>query len=176
MDLVIETTRLSLRELNLDDQERLAQILCDPESMRYYPRPFTFDEVRQWIDWNTRNYVKYGHGLWAVIRKDDGTFLGDCGITMQKIDGQELPEVGYHIRKDNCNKGFATEAAQACINLVFKSFPYNALYSYMRTDNAASIRVAEKNGMHFVKCFRKIVLETIVEESLYCIDRPGDFR
>ena len=171
MHPVVETKRLLLRKLVPDDQTSLAEILCSPESMKYYPRPFTIEEVERWIGWNIRSYNSYGHGLWAVIQRSDNAFLGDCGITIQNIEGQELPEVGYHIRTEYCNKGFATEAAGAVIDYIFERFPYKALYSYMRIDNTPSNRVAKKNGMHFEKEFEKMVMGTVVREALYRIDK-----
>ena len=54
-------------------------------------------------------------GLWAVILKETGAFIGDCGITMQQIDGETLPEIGYHIAKQHWRHGYATEAAAASI-------------------------------------------------------------
>lgn len=45
-------------------------------------------------------YEKYGFGLWAVVLKKTGEFIGDCGITIQNIDGEMLPEIGYHIHKN----------------------------------------------------------------------------
>ena len=42
---------------------------------------------------------KYGFGLWAVVLKETGAFIGDCGIFIQNIDGEMLPEIGYHIHK-----------------------------------------------------------------------------
>ena len=47
-----------------------------------------YDEAgtRRWIQWNLDNYQKYGFGLWALVLKETGAFIGDCGITMQSID------------------------------------------------------------------------------------------
>ena len=171
MHPILETERLCLRELIAEDADSLAIILCDAQSMRYYPAPFSMGKVRQWIDWNIDNYRRYKHGLWAVIRKEDSAFLGDCGITVQDIEGQMLPELGYHIRKDCCNLGYATEAARACIGHAFNSLGLETLYTYTRFDNAPSIRVAEKNGFHFVKHFEKIVMGERVKEALYCLER-----
>jgi RimJ/RimL family protein N-acetyltransferase len=97
MNPVIETNRLILRELSLDDTAALAQILSDQDSMRFYPRVFSNEEVVNWIEWNLNNYRLYGHGLWAVILKDNEMCIGDCGITLQDIEGKQLPELGYHI-------------------------------------------------------------------------------
>ena len=147
----LETKRLRLRELRPDDFDAWHAILSDPETMAHYPAPFPEEKTRRWIDWNLDNYRKYGFGLWAVERKDTGEFIGDCGITMQNIHGQMLPEVGYHIRRDQQRKGYASEAAAACIRVAFEQFHFPAVYSYMKYTNVASYSTALKNGMTFVE-------------------------
>jgi RimJ/RimL family protein N-acetyltransferase len=67
----IETKRLYLRELVPADKTDLAKVLSNPESMQYYPAPFTDRKVENWINWNIENYHKYQHGLWAVIKKTE---------------------------------------------------------------------------------------------------------
>ena len=67
--------------------------------MQHYPAPFDEARTRRWIEWNLENYARYGFGLWAVVLKETGEFIGDCGITIQNIDGEKLPEIGYHIRE-----------------------------------------------------------------------------
>ena len=168
---VLETERLYLRELSPDDSHELRKILCDPESMKYYPAPFSEEKVEKWISWNRENYRLYGHGLWAVILKEGGTFLGDCGITMQEIEGRKLPEVGYHIKKEYGRKGYATEAARACMEYAFTRFDYESLYTYTKFDNYPSRRVAEKNSMKFVKFFQKKMDGEDIKEALYRFDR-----
>lgn len=167
MRIIIETERLYLRELERDDRMELAKILSDPESMAYYPAPFSREKVEKWIDWSRDNYREYGHGLWAVILKEGRVFLGDCGITYQDIDGERLPELGYHIRKEFWNRGYATEAARACMDYAFETLKYGELYTYTKFDNRPSARVAEKNGMIFVKYFDKVIMGETVREMLY---------
>ena len=75
MNYIIETERLKLRELTLDDTDKLALVLSDPQSMRFYPHPFSREEVEHWIKWNIDNYKKYGFGLWAVIEKESDEFI-----------------------------------------------------------------------------------------------------
>ena len=106
---MLETKRLILRELTREDFDPLYRILSDPETMRHYPAPFSPEKVQRWIDWNLDNYRAYGFGLWAVILKETGAFLGDCGITMQRIHGKLLPEIGYHIRRDMQRRVAANE-------------------------------------------------------------------
>jgi RimJ/RimL family protein N-acetyltransferase len=123
--------------------------------MTYYPHAFNAKEVENWIFWNIENYKKYNHGLWAVIQKNNKTFLGDCGITMQNIAGDIVPEIGFHIIKKYCNQGYATEAASACLKYAFDSLNYNKIYSYSNAKNIPSQKVAKKIGMYFEKTFYK---------------------
>lgn len=146
----LETKRLRLRQLRPEDFDAWHAILSDPETMAHYPAPFSEEKTHRWIDWNLDSYRKYGFGLWAVELKDTGEFIGDCGITMQNIHGQMLPEVRYHIRRDQQRKGYASEAAAACIRAAFEQFNFPAVYSYMKYTNVASYSTAMKNGMTFV--------------------------
>jgi len=148
--MTLETERLILRELTMEDLDALHEILSDPETMRHYPAPFTRERSRQWIQWNLENYRAYGFGLWAVVLKATGHLIGDCGITMQPIDGRMEPEIGYHIHKDHNGNGYGTEAARACRDYAFKQLALPAVYSYMKWTNLASQRVAVKNGMRLI--------------------------
>lgn len=100
----IETERLVLREMTPDDYDALYAVLADSDIMEHYP--YTFDETRvhNWIARNMKRYEQDGFGLWAVVLKETGEMIGDCGITMQNIHGTMLPEIGYHIRKDKQRK------------------------------------------------------------------------
>lgn len=148
--MMIETKRLILRELTMADLNDLHKILSDPESMKHYPKPFTLEESENWINWNIENYMKYGFGLWAVALKEGKQFIGECGITMQNINGRMKPEIGYHINKEYTKKGYATEAAKACRNYAFEVLKLEKIYSYMKYTNIASSKVAENNGMKLI--------------------------
>lgn len=119
--------------------------------MQHYPVPFDEDKTRSWIQWNLDNYKKCGFGLWAVVLKETGEFIGDCGITIQDIDGEMLPEIGYHIHKKYWRKGFAKEAARAVRDWVFLNTQYDIIYSYMKYTNVGSYSTALANGMKKVK-------------------------
>ena len=133
--------------MTIKDLENLHMIFSDVESMKYYPKPFTLQETKNWINWNIENYSNYGFGLWCVILKENDQLIGDCGITLQKINNNMEPELGYHINKNYLNKGYATEAAQACRDYAFENFKFKKIYSYMKYSNIASVKVAEKVGM-----------------------------
>ena len=147
---VLQTRQLILRRLTHDDFPALYAVLADSDIMEHYP--YTFDEtrVRSWIQRNLRRYEEDGFGLWAVVLKETGEMIGDCGITMQNIHGTMLPEIGYHIRADRQRRGYASEAAAACIRYAFENYGFPAVYSYMKYTNIPSQRTAMKNGMKFI--------------------------
>jgi RimJ/RimL family protein N-acetyltransferase len=147
----LETERLILREITMDDFEKWYEILSDDETMKHYPSPFDAEKVKKWITWNINNYATYGYGLWAVILKETGEFIGDCGMTMQNIHGEMLPEIGYHIHKKHQKKGYASEAAKKCMEFAFEDLKLPKVYSYMKYTNEASYGVAIKNGMKLVE-------------------------
>lgn len=162
--IIIETSRLYLRQLTLEDISNLSLVLSDKESMRYYPHAFSNEEVINWIKRNIERYKNNGFGLWATIRKADNQFLGDCGITLQNIDGDILPEIGFHIIKTFCNKGYATEAAEACKKYAIEVLGFKSIYSYSEKGNKASQKVSSKIGMNKVKTFKKDGIEEVVYE------------
>ena len=149
MKRILETDRLFLREMNMDDFDALYQVLADSEIMQHYPYSFDEKRVRDWIERNMNRYVKDGFGLWAVCLKDTGEMIGDCGLTLQNIEGEMLPEIGYHIRRDKQHNGYAKEAAKGVLEWAKENTYYPAFYSYCKYTNLPSIKTAEAIGMKF---------------------------
>ena len=166
--MAIETDRLILREMTEDDFDALYAVLADSDIMKHYPYAFDEDRVRGWIRKNIERYKVFGFGLWAVILKETGKVIGDCGLTMQIINGQIKPEIGYHIRKDYQRRGYASEAAKAVRDWAFTNTPFNVIYSYMRYTNVPSCRTAMAYGCHLVDEFEDGNNEII---KVYAISR-----
>ena len=145
---MITTERLILREMTHDDFDALYKVLGDSDIMRH---PHTFDEkrVRFWIDRNIDRYRVFGFGLWAVTLKSTGEMIGDCGLTMQNVNGFIRPEIGYHIAKVHQRCGYASEAARGVLDYSFKNTPFGVICSYMKKDNTASSATAKSAGMKF---------------------------
>lgn len=166
--ILIKTERLVLRELDESDFDALYAVLADSDIMRHYP--YTFDEkrVRGWINKNIERYEIFGFGLFAVTLRESGEMIGDCGVTMQNIDGVICPEIGYHIRRDMQRKGYAREAACAVRDFVFAKTPFCKVFSYMKKSNIASSSVALGIGMKFERDFTDAEGETT---SVYAVTR-----
>lgn len=152
--MVIETKRLLLRDMTENDYDALYKVLADSDIMQHYP--YTFDEarVKGWISKNIERYRIFGFGLWAVCLKETGEMIGDCGLTMQLINGQIKPEIGYHIRKDQQRRGYAKEAAAAVRDWTFNNTPFRIIYSYMKYTNIPSSSTAVSWGCRQVDEFR----------------------
>ena len=152
--MIIETERLFLREMTENDLGALYKVLADSDIMQHYP--YTFDEarVRKWIQRNIERYQIYGFGLWAVCLKETGEMIGDCGLTMQLINGQIKPEIGYHIRADKQRNGYAREAAIAVRDWTFHNTPFHIVYSYMKATNEPSVKTALAYGCKLVDVFQ----------------------
>ena len=149
---ILETERLILRVFRPEDSEAFAPIEADPEVMRFYasgPRSREFTE--RVVCYFISLQKQHGFSFWAVVHKADSRFLGFCGLIPQTVDGQEEIEVGYKLARSDWGQGLATEAAHAVRNWGFAHLDVPRLVSIIDPGNMASIRVAEKNGMAYVK-------------------------
>ena len=146
MKEILQTKRLILREYTWEDLKDLRSILTDAETMKYYPRPYDEQGCKRWISWNLDNYKTHGFGLWAINLKSTGAFIGDCGITMQNINGKILPELGFHIHKDHHRQGYASEAGAAVLRYIFAQSSFTEIYCYQTADNTPSRKTAETLG------------------------------
>ncbi len=145
--MILETERLRLREFTLDDAEALEAVLGDPVAMQYYPAPFVRAEIDDWIRRNRARYFDPGFGLCAMLLKDSGELIGDCGCFLRELEGNVEFETAWHVRRDLWGRGYATEAARHCIEYAFSRLGAERIIALIRPQNLSSCRVAEKSGM-----------------------------
>ena len=145
--VIIETERLFLRELNENDFGALCKIMQDEETMYAYEGAFSNEEVQEWLDRQLSRYREYGFGLWAVVLKETGEVIGQCGLTMQPWKNEEVLEIGYLFQRQFWHNGYATEAAAACKKYAFEVLKADEVCSIIRDTNIPSQKVAERNGM-----------------------------
>jgi len=167
----IVTERLRLRELTLADRPALAAILQDPETMVAYEGPFSDAEVDTWLTKTLRRYAEDGFGHWAVELSPDDSVIGQCGLTMQNIEGELLPEVGYLFNRQFWHHGYATEAARASLTYGFANAGLARIYCQVRDTNTASQAVASRLGMKEVRRFTKQYRGATIPHILYAIDQ-----
>ena len=151
----LTTQRLRLRELVSEDLEYLHAILSDPQTMKFYPAPYSSEGVQEWLTRNLGRYEDWGHALWAVELHETGEFVGQCGITYQSINDQLLPEIGYQFNRSQWGNGYATEAARACLVYGFEELGFGEIFIHTYVKNTPSQKVAERLGMKKLNVFDK---------------------
>ncbi|HEY6074466.1 MAG TPA: GNAT family N-acetyltransferase [Anaerolineales bacterium] len=171
---ILETDRLILRHMEMEDLDDLFALYSDPEVTRYIPdAPRSLVEAREELLWHIHGHPQHSElGLWAAVHKGTGRFIGRCGLLPWTLDGQEEVEVAYLIAPEFQGQGLATEAAQAILNYGFETLSLPRLVCLIDAENLASIRVAEKIGMRFEKEGR----DEIGPFQLYSRSRSGAVR
>lgn len=145
--IVLETERLVLREFRDGDLEDYAAMLADPETMRYYPRPYTREEARVFIEKNRHRYSANGFGVWAIAERATAAFMGDCGLAFTLVEGIPEVEIIWHVIRGRWRQGIASEAATAARDHAFGLLGLRRLVALVRPENLPSAGVARKIGM-----------------------------
>lgn len=145
-----KTKRLQIKALTHDDDVKWEKFFINNPSLPFLGidlSPTPKDQAKRWIQYQLDRYELGRYGHHALIDKETGDFIGQCGLLTQEINGKEVLEVGYHILPKYWGKGFATEAAIKFRNHAFESNLCERLVSIIDIRNIASQKVAEKNGM-----------------------------
>ena len=144
----LETSRLILRMMKAEDIDALLRIFTDPNVMASFGGElFSREQMARWLQRNLEHQEAFGYGLFSVILKETGELIGDCGLERMEVEGRKVAELGYDLRSDHWNRGYATESAAAVRDYAFRVLQLPELVSLIRIGNQASRRVAEKVGM-----------------------------
>jgi RimJ/RimL family protein N-acetyltransferase len=146
----METERLLIRPFETTDLEPMSSVYGNPEVMRYVctgvlDREGTaalLEQYRQAQD-------EHGFSTWAVVEKSSGAVVGDVGFGVYAPTGE--PELGYTLGVDVWGRGYALEAARACVAAAFEHLPHQRLVAKIEPANSRSLTLAERLGMHAVK-------------------------
>lgn len=145
--MVLETQRLVLRRMEERDLPALRKILQDADVMYAYEHAFSEEETVSWLNRQLERYQQHGFGLWAVVLKENGEMIGQCGLTMQNVPQGEVLEIGYLFQKAYWHRGYAAEAVVGCKRYAFDMLRADEVFSIIRDSNIASQNVAKRNGM-----------------------------
>jgi len=148
---IFETKRLHLEKLSSNHLDDLYALLSNANVHKYFPKTLNRQETEEFLETIQNKYKEDGTSFWAVIREEDGNFIGICGILKQLIDGIEEWEVAYRIMDSYWGNGYGTEAAAGCVRYAETILKKQSIVSMIRAINMQSVRVAEKNGMSLEK-------------------------
>ena len=149
MAVILETPRLVLRHLVLDDLRELFALYSDPEIRRYFPEGvLSLEETREELEWFLDGHPEHPKlGLWAAIHKESGKFIGRCGLLPWEIEGRLEVEIAYLLDKAFWGQGLASEAARGILDYAFETLNLARLICLIDPHNLASRKVAERIGM-----------------------------
>lgn len=141
--------RLEYRPLQLTDTIHWKQFLANETSTKYFPELDLSPQQRAelWIESQLERYQKGTYGMYAIIHKENRSFMGQCGLLTQEINGKEETEVGYHLIEEFTGRGYATEAAQHMMRYGFEVLKKSSIISIIHKDNVLSQQVAIRNDM-----------------------------
>ncbi len=152
MDAVIETPRLLLRHFAAADLDLLAELMANPDFMRFSSGVFTREQTTRFLFDRVIAAAEAGlPSQFAVIFREENRLIGYCGFFRQVVDELNEIEIGYRLHPDYWNRGLATEAARAVRAYAFDVLKLERVISLIHPDNHASRRVTEKNGMTLEK-------------------------
>ena len=169
--IVLETERLTLRELTEEDDAFALELVNEPDWLRFIGDKGVrnLEDARRYLrEGPIASYRKNGFGLWAVKEKATRDLTGICGL----IRREELEDVdlGFAFLERFRGKGYARESAAAVVGAAFGRFGLERLLAITDPANARSIRLLERVGFAFERRWRKPPEEA--ELSLYSLGRP----
>jgi RimJ/RimL family protein N-acetyltransferase len=146
---ILTTPRLTLRPWRESDLAPFAAMNADPHVMRHFPKPLTREECDAAVERFQNQFAQHGFGIFAVELTATGDFLGSIGLTHPLFESHFTPcvEIGWRIRSEFQNRGYATEAARAALRFGFETLKLDEIVSFTVPANDRSWRLMERLGM-----------------------------
>lgn len=151
----IETQRLILRSWQDEDIPHLARMNSDERVMEYFLKTLSYEETITLYNQIQEEFTRYGFGAYAVQEKQSGAFVGFVGLhnVTFEVDFAPAVEILWRLLPEFWGKGYATEAAKACLNYAKDELKLNKVVSFTSLPNKRSEQVMQKIGMTRIKEF-----------------------
>lgn len=169
---MLSTKRLLLRPLVMADLDDFVELHDDPQVVRFIRR-LGRRQAEQRLRDVEREWSQRGHGLFAVLERINGRFIGRVGL--KHWPQFDETEIGWVLRADAWGHGYATEAARACLDWGFSALTDPYLTAMIPPDNSRSVAVARR--LNFVPLRNDVLLDTdVVVYALHRDDWPSVTR
>lgn len=151
MPTIIETPRLIIREITLDDLQGMFELDSNAKVHKYLGNDLvkSIEDSEKLITFIKQQYLDNGIGRWAMVEKDSGNFMGWTGFKFisETINGQSgYYDLGYRMLPRYWGKGYATESAKACLRYAQETLKLKPIYAMANAENTASKNVLTKTG------------------------------
>lgn len=152
MNLILETDRLILRELQFSDAEALFEMDNNPKVHLYLGNEpvQSIDEVHEYIKNIQNQYIKNGIGRFAVVLKETNEVIGWAGIkfvTEPENNHTNFYDIGFRLQEKHWQKGYGLEAAKAWLDYGFNKMKITIMFASAHIDNHGSNAILQKIGM-----------------------------
>ncbi len=149
---ILKTDRLGLRNWLPEDAAPFIEMCQDAEVMQHFPGLLTSEETLALIGRLTKHFEKYGYTYFAVDVLKTDEFIGFTGLANQTWKSEFTPcvDMGWRLKRSAWGKGYATEAASACLVAANTKFVLEEVLAFATDTNLASENVMKKIGMQFI--------------------------
>lgn len=150
--LILDTKRLILRPLCMDDAERVFS--CwenDPDVAKYmfWVSHDDINKTKSWVEWEVSKIVSDDWYRWGFVEKETGLLIGTGLIYLEEEYGKF--EIGYNLGKEAWGKGYATEAMKETIKFAKEKLELREIVGRHAKENTGSENVLKKLGFEYVK-------------------------
>lgn len=148
----LETPRLLIRPMTLDDATDLHEVYSDAETMQFLTAelPRTLDETLEWMVPKIEQQRRDGISLWSAVLRSSGKVVGDCGLQWAD-DEHSVMELGFRLNRAFWSRGLGREAASACIAAGIEQLRQRRLVSGTDVSNVRARRLLERLGMRYLR-------------------------
>lgn len=153
---ILETDRLLLRKLQLDDKKDIFEYASDPLVCKYttWSVHESIEESKNFLISVIKDYNNHLIAPWGIVDKEDNKLIGTCGFVNWIVD-DDRAEIGYALSRKYWGKGYMTEAVRAVIAFGFSTMNLNRIEARCKIENIPSAKVMEKVGMKFEGILRE---------------------
>jgi len=163
----LETERLILRKLRLEDAKDLFEYASDPKVSKYvtWETHKSIEDSINLIKFTHERYEKREGIIWGIVYKENKKVIGTCDIS--PVTKHFRAEIAYALSRDYWGKGIATEAVKEAIRFGFEKMNLNRIQAMCSPENIGSYRVMEKVGMKY---------EGLIREYMYVKGKFQDLK
>ncbi|MGD6832815.1 GNAT family N-acetyltransferase [Sutcliffiella halmapala] len=149
MEIVAKSERIFLKIFDEHDVESAKNFWGDQEVMKFCGGATPFNKLSKVLEWYRNCHEENGLSVYAVVEKNSGKTIGAAGFNVK--ESVEEIELIYHFSKSSWGKGFASEAALACVEFAKLNGNVKKIHAAADANNTSSLKVLEKAGLHYLE-------------------------
>jgi RimJ/RimL family protein N-acetyltransferase len=151
-EYIIKTERLGLRNWLPSDEAPFIAMCKDEAVMQHFPKTLSSEDTIALINRLKQHFEVHGYCYFAVDLLETSEFIGFTGLAHQTWESEFTPcvDIGWRLKQAAWGKGYATEAARACLEAAFSKFGLDEVLAFATNTNTASEQVMKKLEMQYI--------------------------